>query len=63
MSGQVINYQGNIFIFDVLANAIHCPAFSCGPSSAGGNSKTLLLSLRFYLINPCLFLHSYSFLW
>ena len=24
MSGEVINYQGNVFIHDVLADAIHC---------------------------------------
>lgn len=48
MSGQVINYQGNIFILNVLASAIHCPAFYCGPYFAGGDSKTPLRSPRIF---------------
>lgn len=49
MSGQVINYQGDIFRLDVLANVIHCPVSSYGASFAGGNSKAPLFPLRFFL--------------
>lgn len=56
MSGQVINYQGNIFILDVLANAIHFSVFSCRPSHTGVNSKVPLRSLQFSLHLPHQFL-------
>ncbi|STB68570.1 Uncharacterised protein [Citrobacter freundii] len=52
MSGELINYQGNIFILDVLANAIHCPVFSCWSSHVDVNSKVPLLSLPFSLSLP-----------
>lgn len=49
MSGQVINYQGEIFRLDVHDNVIHCSVSSYGASFTGGNSKAPLFSLQFFL--------------